>query len=247
MLGDAKAAPPSREHEWDAELLSAAWALSPGACLGSLRTSTALQKSLHQTFSRAVQCHWCSSTTFILKQARSISLVGLQTLTPHKKDAHALLIWSASLIIFWYTFCSPLLTSQHCFNYGLGSKRQLLHHWNKNATKQPWRIAKRFHVQTENRGTQQNNLDSVPQRFVPLHSTVRARDTQEPSKEHEQPSDACALTCSSGKGAFTATCLLLKIIQWPDRHTSMMCQGKQDRGTFSPWAKRGWNMVILAF
>lgn len=116
-------------------------ALSPGACLGSLRTN-ALQKSLHQTSSRAVQCYWCLSRTFILKKARSISLVGLQTLTPHKKDAHAPLIWNASLIIFWYTFCSPLLTSQHCFNYGLGSNRQLLHHWNKNARKQPRRICK---------------------------------------------------------------------------------------------------------
>lgn len=77
-------------------------ALSAGACLGSLRANT-LQTSLHQTFSRAVQSYWCLSRTFSPEESRSISLVGLRTLTPHKKDAHALLIWNVSLIIFWYT------------------------------------------------------------------------------------------------------------------------------------------------
>lgn len=217
-------------------------ALSPGACLGSLRTNT-LQKSLHQTFSRAVQCYWCLSRTFILKEARSISLVGLQTLTPHKKAAHALLIWNVSLIIFWYTFCSPLLTSQHCFNYGLGSNRQLLHHWNKNATKQPWRIANRFHVQMENGGIQQSNMDSHPQRFHPKSSTFMARGAQEPSREHEQTSDGCALTCSTWKGAFTAAPLLWKIVQCPDMSNAMVChQSKQDGGTFCTLSKEKLNL-----
>lgn len=184
-------------------------ALPPGACLGSPRT-TSLQKSLHQTFSRAVQCYWCLSRTFILKEARSISLAGLQTLTPHKKDAHALLIWNASLIIFWYTFCSPLLTSQHCFNYGLGSNRQLLHHWNKNARKQPWRTAKRFHVQMENGGIQHGDMDCHSQGFHTMSSTPMARGTQEPPREHEQTSDGCGLTCSSGKGALPAAQFALK-------------------------------------
>lgn len=97
-------------------------------------------------------------------------------------------------------------------------------------------------------GIQQNNVDSLPQRFLPMHSSVIARPTQEPSKEHEQPSDGCALTCSSRKGAFTAACLVLKIIQWPDMHASMMCQGKQDGGTFCTLSKKRVKlMIILAF
>lgn len=128
-----------QSHEWYAESPSAAGLCHQAPAWGVLGQTPFRNPYIKHLL---VQCYWCLSRTFILKKARSISLVGLQTLTPHKKDAHAPLIWNASLIIFWYTFCSPLLTSQHCFNYGLGSNRQLLHHWNKNARKQPRRICK---------------------------------------------------------------------------------------------------------
>lgn len=54
---------------------------------------------------------------------------------------------------------------------------------------------------------------SLPQRFLPMYSAAIAKCTQEPSKEHEQLSDSCALICSSGKEVFTEARFVLKITQ----------------------------------
>lgn len=80
-------------------------------------------------------------------------------------------------------------------------------------------------------------MDPLPQTSPPNCSPVIAKCAQEPSKDHEQPNDARALTCSAGQGALTGHVLFWR--QFSNSESAM-----PDTHVRDVFRQAGWRHIL---